>query len=287
MLNYCFHDLFGFLPYSHQCIDWANIFAIIVSGLIGAFAAIYVGNKNNDEQRKINEQNLIIQKEMWSKEAYIKYEAEIITECKKVYDEVYQYIWQFEKRYLSTLAFLFSEDNIKTNFENNNCYEYYYKQFKKLYTIYKLNKQIFAKYSLDAAFEGLNFYIYLLSLTKPINDITYSLCERVIKNLNTGIDMPAYRADFWYMFPYITNHILNGGGLILNLHCTNCKELVTSEMIERYEDVIYFYSQKIQEMDTIFNKIMIVGTVKNNISPSYIQSYSLNYYKEYQNNQNK
>jgi len=272
---------------SHFGIDWGNVVAVIMSGFIGAFGAIYVGNKNNETQRELNEKQINIQRELWSKDAYIKYEAEVITECKKIYDEVFQYIWQFESFFISRFAFVVTKDKLKKEFDKNNCYEYYIKPFNKLNHIFLKNKQIFAKYGLDKAFQGLNLYIYLLTSTKPIKEIIYSPCNETIKDLNNNCDIPAYRADFWYMFPFLINHLLNGGGIILNAHCTNYKSQVTNDMIEIYEDVIFYYKDRIEEMDDIFNKIMLVGEVNEKILPSYINEYSLGYYKEYKKGQQK
>ncbi|MBO6273077.1 hypothetical protein J6O48_09925 [bacterium] len=281
MFDYLYYSIFGYSPYYNQIssnIDWANVIVVLLSGIIGAFGAIYVGNKNNETQRELSEKQLKIQKELWSKDAYIKYEAEVITECKKIYNEVCKYIWHFEGFFISPLAFIYTEDECIKKFQKNNCYEYYHKPFEKFYNIFKKNKQIFVKYGLDKAFEGINFYMYLLSVVKPIKTITYTQSKIPIRDLNKNVDIPAFKAEFWYAFPYLTYQLVNNKGVTFNAHCTKYEELITPEVMDTYEKVLVYYSHAIKEMDDILNKIMLIGKVNNDILPTYLHSYSLSHY---------
>ncbi len=251
-------------------LDWGNITAVLIAGGVGALATIfsaYISTK--------------MQKEMWIKDAYIKYESEIITECKKIYDEVFQYICQFENTFISKLAFIVSENNLKKEFDKDNCYEYYIKPFSRLYNIYAKNKQIFVKYGLDKAFQGLNLYIYLLSSTKTIKEITYSPSDILIKDLNQNCDIVSYRADFWYKFPILINNLLNHDDIILLNNNDGYKSQITDSIIKNYEDVLFYYKNQIREIDSILNKIMLVSEINKKILPTYINECSLSYYKEF------
>lgn len=271
MFNFVFNNT------SHS-IDWGNIIAVLVAGGVGALATIISAFISENIQRELSEKQLQIQKELWAKDAYIKYEAEVITECKKIYNEVYKYICQFEDFFISPLAFTFPEENCIKKFPKNNCYEYYNKHFEKLYDVFRKNKQIFAKYKLDKAFEGISFYMYLLSTTKPIKTITYTSNKEPIRDLNQNKDIPAYKAEFWFAFPYLTYQLINNKGVIFNAHCTKYKEFVTAEIMNEYKKVLFYYSQAIKEMDDIFNKIMLIGETNKEILPSYLHTYSLNCY---------
>ncbi len=257
-------------------LDWGNIIAVLVAGGIGAIATILAAFIS-----------VKMQKEMWTKDAYIKYESEIITECKKIYDEVYQYVWQFENTFISKLAFIVSEDNLKKEFDKDNCYEYYIKPFNRLYDIFAKNKQIFVKYGLDKAFQGLNLYIYLLSSTKSIKEITYSPSDILIKDLNQNCDIVSYRADFWYKFPILINNLLNQDSIKILNNNDNYKSQITDSIIKNYEDVLFYYKNQLMELDSILNKIMLVGEINKKFQPTYIDEYSLSYYKEFkQGNKN-
>lgn len=130
-------------------IDWVNVVAVLLSGLIGAFGAIFVGNANNKLQQKLVKEQLEEQRRQWKYDVIVREEMDEII---KLYymlceaeDAFHWFLWNFlspfgeyPNLYHNTTQEAFRRD----------CFVKYWNQINDINKVFNSNLLIYQKYHL-------------------------------------------------------------------------------------------------------------------------------------------
>ena len=76
---------FTFNILKSNTVDWANIIAMILTGLLSAGVALWIAWRNNDKQFQIFKTQLEEQRKQWKNENLYKYRQDKLLELRKLY----------------------------------------------------------------------------------------------------------------------------------------------------------------------------------------------------------
>ena len=173
MFDYIYYSIFGYCPYYNQIssnIDWANVIAVLLSGIIGAFGAIYVGNKNNRLQQDLVKKQIIEQQKQWKYDVIIRKEMDDIV---KLYymlcdadDAFHWFMWSF----LSPFG---EYPNIYHNTTQEaflrECFVKYWNKINEINKVLNSNLLIYKKYHIASKVQIIRSILSLIEFL-PIND---------------------------------------------------------------------------------------------------------------------
>lgn len=154
----------------HNQIDWGNIVAVLLSGLIGAFGAIFVGNKNNKLQQKLVKEQLDEQRQQWKYDVIVRKEMDDII---KLYymlcdadDAFHWFMWSFLSpfgEYPNTYHNTTQEAFLR------ECFVKYWNKINEINKVLNSNLLIYKKYHLASKVQIIRSILSLI-IFLPIND---------------------------------------------------------------------------------------------------------------------
>lgn len=142
-----FNLIVNTLPYNH--IDWANTVAVLLSGLISAFVAISVGNKNNKLQQKLVKDQLEEQRRQWKYDVIVRKEMDEVIRlyymlC-EAEDAFHWFLWNFLSPFGEYPNFY---HNTTQEAFRRDCFVKYWNQINEINEVFNSNLLIYQKYHL-------------------------------------------------------------------------------------------------------------------------------------------